>query len=285
MKFDICLMNPPYDKSLHLKFLEKAIQISNNVVSIQPIRWLQDPDVQKHKKNFVNSIGNNIVSLDVVPENEASKLFNARLSFDLGIYVCKNNPSSKTFDIDIFSHTIDNVYVKDILDKIEKYAPNYLKNVVEENKLDGWREKVDFIRPLPQFDPRRGKSYDVPWKGAYRYVFSHSYIFYNGKRDGKWWSEIGVKNQYTKAPGEPIPLSIKFNTETETRNFENSLSTVFMQFIKRSYQRGGVNVPLVHIPFMNDYTKPWTDDRFKKYFKLTKEEWNNIENIMKPYII
>ena len=108
---------------------------------------------------------------------------------------------------------------------------------------------------------------------------------YNGKRDGKWWSEIGVKNQYTKAPGEPIPLSIKFNTETETRNFENSLSTVFMQFIKRSYQRGGVNVPLVHIPFMNDYTKPWTDDRFKKYFKLTKEEWNNIENIMKPYII
>ena len=58
-----------------------------------------------------------------------------------------------------------------------------------------------------------------------------------------------------------------------------------MQFIKRSYQRGGVNVPLVHIPFMNDYTKPWTDDRFKKYFKLTKEEWNNIENIMKPYII
>ena len=42
MKFDICLMNPPYYRSTHLKFLEKVIKISDNVISIQPTRWLQD---------------------------------------------------------------------------------------------------------------------------------------------------------------------------------------------------------------------------------------------------
>ena len=42
-KFDICLMNPPYDKNLHLKFLEKVINICNKVVSIQPTPWIQDP--------------------------------------------------------------------------------------------------------------------------------------------------------------------------------------------------------------------------------------------------
>ena len=42
MKFDIILSNPPYSGSLHLKFLEKTIKIADNVVSIQPTRWLQD---------------------------------------------------------------------------------------------------------------------------------------------------------------------------------------------------------------------------------------------------
>ena len=39
-KFDVVLMNPPYDRSMHLKFLEKTIEIADNVVSIQPTRWM-----------------------------------------------------------------------------------------------------------------------------------------------------------------------------------------------------------------------------------------------------
>lgn len=43
-------MNPPYNRSTHLKFLERAIKISDNVISIQPIRWLEDK-VGIYKKN------------------------------------------------------------------------------------------------------------------------------------------------------------------------------------------------------------------------------------------
>ena len=40
MKFDICLMNPPYYRSTHLKFLEKCIEIGEKVVSVQPATFL-----------------------------------------------------------------------------------------------------------------------------------------------------------------------------------------------------------------------------------------------------
>ena len=49
-KFNIVLMNPPYARSLHLKFLEKTIKIADNVVSIQPVRWLEEK-VGRYKKN------------------------------------------------------------------------------------------------------------------------------------------------------------------------------------------------------------------------------------------
>ena len=35
-KFDICLMNPPYDGNLHLKFLEKVVEVCNITINISP---------------------------------------------------------------------------------------------------------------------------------------------------------------------------------------------------------------------------------------------------------
>lgn len=282
-RFSILIMNPPYDKSLHLKFLEKAIKISDKVINISPVRWLQDPYVRTHKKHFVETVGDNIIDLETFDQDTAAKLFNARLSFDLGIYICSEDHKDKKFDIDDYSNTIDGVNVKTILDKIKEGYSKSLDDACEWNKNDGWRVRVDFIRPLPTFDPRSGRDYKVSWKGAYQFFFKHSYVFYDGKRDGKWWSEFGNKNQFTKKPGSPIPLSVGFETETEAKNFEKSLTTVFMQFIKRAYQRD-VNVPLKDIPFMGDYSEEWTDERFKKHFKLSDNEWETINNIMKKYI-
>ena len=41
MRFDTVVTNPPYDSGLHLKFLRKALEISNRyVLTIQPAAWL-----------------------------------------------------------------------------------------------------------------------------------------------------------------------------------------------------------------------------------------------------
>ena len=43
MNFDHIIMNPPYNRNLHLKILQEAMKHSNDVVNLSPIRWLQDP--------------------------------------------------------------------------------------------------------------------------------------------------------------------------------------------------------------------------------------------------
>ena len=101
MKFDICLMNPPYNRSTHLKFLEKAIKISNNVISIQPTRWLEDK-VGKYKKNsaynkYKESISKHIKDLEIITAEEAENKFSAAFIFNLGIYLCDKNGG---YDID-----------------------------------------------------------------------------------------------------------------------------------------------------------------------------------------
>ena len=52
LKFDVAIMNPPYDGNLHLKILEKVIPIADKVVNISPARWLQDP-LAKYKKTAI----------------------------------------------------------------------------------------------------------------------------------------------------------------------------------------------------------------------------------------
>ena len=50
-------MNPPYDRSMHLKFLEKTIEIADNVVSIQPTRWIVDPNAKFNKNSALTTLG------------------------------------------------------------------------------------------------------------------------------------------------------------------------------------------------------------------------------------
>ena len=39
MKFDHVIMNPPYHRNLHLKILNEAINHSDDIVNLSPIRW------------------------------------------------------------------------------------------------------------------------------------------------------------------------------------------------------------------------------------------------------
>ena len=101
-KFDICLMNPPYSKTMHLKFLEKTIQIADKVISIQPCGWLFDiPAVLGWKKTtyqrFEDSVGKHIKSLEVIGDSadDANKQFKIGSFEKIGIYKLNNN----TYDI------------------------------------------------------------------------------------------------------------------------------------------------------------------------------------------
>ena len=69
MNFDHIIMNPPYDKNLHLKILQEAMRHSDDVVNLSPIRWLQDPLVEYKKSSDwfrFEDIRKKIETLDVI---------------------------------------------------------------------------------------------------------------------------------------------------------------------------------------------------------------------------
>ena len=126
MKWHYVIMNPPYSRNLHLKFLEKAIEVSDNVVSIQPVRWLQDP-IAKYNKNsnkikYENSISKHIEDLEIVTAKETKKQFNILLPCDSAIYLCSQKGG---YDYNKLSsnHIIDKVV--DYINKNKLIVHNY----------------------------------------------------------------------------------------------------------------------------------------------------------------
>ena len=71
MKFDICLMNPPYASKLHEKFLMKVLDISERGVSIQPAIWINKANRNRNTfKNIINKCQGRISDIEIIPHAE-----------------------------------------------------------------------------------------------------------------------------------------------------------------------------------------------------------------------
>jgi hypothetical protein len=79
-KFDIAIMNPPYDGNLHLKILEKVIPVADKVVNISPIGYALDWPVFYYLKNTPNFktkqyILKHIASCELLTATQANDMF------------------------------------------------------------------------------------------------------------------------------------------------------------------------------------------------------------------
>jgi hypothetical protein len=81
--------------------------------------------------------------------------------------------------------------------------------------------------------------------------------------------------------------------ESDFINWHNSCNTMFMKYCNLLTRQGqGLNPK--YLPYMQDYTQPWTDKRFCEYFNITgyidddhaepNSEWEIILNTMKEYV-
>ena len=259
------LMNPPYDGSLHLKVLENVLTniLSLNpaaeVVSVQPVRWLEDP-LAEHKngsdyKNYKKSIFNNISKLQLIDATTSCKAFNIMNATDLGVY---------TFNTTKTSLVINNqeALVNKLLSKILTIP--VLKDFIETKAVSGFRCEVKEMASgtgghnLGNFDSSKIADVNIIW-GPY----SDGYT-----KDGKFFTATRQKNQFTKSY---FAYSILFTTLDEADNFYKSCNT---KFYRRLVQllKWDVHVPLGFLPYMEDYSKVWTDEDYCKFFGLTEEE-------------
>ena len=273
-KFDVAVMNPPYDKNLHLKILEAVIPVADKVVNISPVRWLQDP-LAKYKKNsdykkFEESISKKIESLDVIDVELSNNLFDIANFGALGIY----KVGTGGYDYDLVAKD----YLGDAYSICNKVLQcnDKISNHIQKGTA-GICVKVAEIRGFGS-----GKNFDIV-----SLIHSEPYIDGNGYKEKKFKK----KDVITKdVEGE---LFVKVNSVEEGRNFINSTRTLFHHFLVKCWKMDQ-HVPLKFLPYMQDYTQPWTDKRFCEYFGITgyidddhaepNSEWEIILNTMKEYV-
>ena len=136
MKFDICLMNPPYDRDLHLDFFEKSLDFiadDGKMVIIEPATWLinlKDSGKGKRYNELKNRIDKITKSVEINPMN---KQFNTGLYVPFSITTIDKikNPEDKIlFECSTETKEVDSIYD---CNKIGKYTDikNMLRKCIE----------------------------------------------------------------------------------------------------------------------------------------------------------
>ena len=249
-KFDVAIMNPPYDGNLHLKILEAVIPIADEVVNISPIGYALDWTVFYNLKNTPNFklkqyVMQHIASCELLTAASANNLFNIGSFERLAIttYDCNEH------DIGMKLYLTDKRKCKSVFEKVILSIAN----------------------------------------GTYDNLAAHIQIStIHGHPCCK--DEFDVVTPQYKLVEHLRPKTM---SESDFINWHNSCNTKFMKYCNLLTRQGQHLNPSL-LPYMQDYTQPWTDKRFCEYFNITgyiddehavpNSEWEIILNTMKEYV-
>ncbi|MDT3368522.1 MAG: hypothetical protein LIR40_07755 [Bacteroidota bacterium] len=233
-KFDAVIMNPPYDRNLHLKILETVIPHAEKVVNISPVRWLQDPFAPYSTRSdyckFEDSISKKIESLDVISAKNASELFDASFTMNLAIYTCGQGG---------YNYQHNDPLITKIVEKTmeHSWAPFGVK-------LQHDKPQKEFILRTAEFSEiLMNKTYD---------------------------SQLKVKETTTFCGGRKSCI-FSFNTEEERKNFYLCYTHPFMVWHTRLWKTD-VHMYNEKIPYFAYFDHAWDYEDFFNWFGLTAEE-------------
>lgn len=265
MKVDLVIANPPYNKNLHLKILkvlaDRFYESGTEIVSLQPIRWLQDSvsylKSSSDYNTFKASIVDRISNLDCYSCVEASEQFNIATPVDLGIYTLNKYKQQLSILPGINLSDVE----RNILNKVLNYSiNNNIDMHIEQNKIDGFRVKcVTILHGCPRSQIRKDRA---------NIYYSTDCVLTDGYSDaGVFFADITHQSKGKNT----LPNSIKFNSKEEAENYLNSLKTNFMKNLVL-LTTWDVHVPCKILPFMPSYLNKWTDKTFCEFFNLTDDE-------------
>lgn len=246
MNFDHIIMNPPYDKNLHLKILQEAIKHSDDIVNLSPNFY---EDYKKLKGVPVAS------DIDVIPREEASSSFGGiQLPFNLAIqhYIKGEHDES------LLTRFMSEDYKKFSKVKFEKS----FKDVF----ISDYDCKGVFV-PL--------KLMTATWDKNKDHIVDKIGILVDGKTlDDTYYKDARNRNKDRPCGG------IKFDTLEEAKAFvEYTESPFFIRWVRAFHTNS--RYILSEYPFMPTYTHPWNDEMLYEYFDLTEDEVKEIEQEIK----
>lgn len=266
VNFTKCIMNPPYGNS-YLKILKKMTetivdQNNGTIVSLQPARWIQDLLGYVKTTNDITIFGKRKLFKEafLILRKDAEKLFNIPFTYDLMISTINNKGNFTTDDIQKqFVGFGYNLYY------------NHL-DIFSKNNIIKYSNQKYFV-PLRTTSPTN--------RPNARYNIFSSYLQYliNGKTpEGKTIKKaIDDNPRITHNVG--TIYGIEFNTKNEMINYYNSIQTIAYKYlVSLIVVNNNIKNEFKWMPYMQDYTKPWTSERFYEYFKLTDDEIQIIED-------
>ena len=297
-KFDIIVMNPPYQESiernnrmrtLYNLFIEKSINISNIILSVHPSRWMAGGfGLDEFRKMMFNRN-----DIKIIKHFNNASIFFDNVDIKGGIQYLlidnKYNGLVKYNDIECDLNKYD-IFVESkyysILEKIKHY--DNLSNICKSQSYYGFPGNESLFKK--EYFENSVKVYVSKNKGTEMYVDiinikdknklngykvftpaasgSNDNLGYFGNKIIGYANDVCSKSYIT----------LIVNSELEAINLITYMNTKFCNFFL-SLRKNTQNIKpdtCKWIPLV-DLSKSWTDDELYQYFKLTPEEINLIE--------
>ncbi len=267
--FNNIICNPPYKRKMNLKFLNKSMLISENSIFVHPSSWLIDE--KNSNIDFRESRNLNKNFLDKVILFNGNPIFNIGLYIPCAITVISKNKKDKIITV------IDKINNKSIIynniNNINKYSNDFEYNSII-NKIKNV-EKISLLY----------NKYNGEFFVNMSRIRGH--VFENGNTNEMYKSDFYT----TIVKGEKVErcktksVFFSFDSDIKANNFLKYLKTNFCRFClsicKNSSDLNKIDFSM--IPNL-DFNIEWSDDKLYKYFNLTNEEIEFIEeNIPKYY--
>ena len=288
MNFDKVIMNPPYMRTLHLQITRKAMEHCDSAVILQPAEWVMNDEWENKQRCLLRRF------VDIAQKITSLERLNRRNLAVRAEEQCKDESSNVELAIFTYNRNAENTYWKTfwqlrycddeirILDYVKsKTKKSFIDVIDKDEKTDGIRgpirpmlgrsdwEFIKILKPLVFFKYFKyaidNKVNGVNYR---RYICSMS----KGSRS--------ATKQFNIDLDSPMKFSVKFNTTYEAENFYDSLNTNFVKYVIY-LNTHGQNVYWHRIPFMEDYSTPWTDERFYDYFGICSNDRKIIEDTIK----
>ena len=289
-KFDYIVQNPPYSGDLHLEFLKMGMNMLNDkgqMVIIEPATFLISPHNVKRYNEIKDSINGNVKSVTIASLNSK---FNTGLYVPFSImHIDKSSNHDKIFftcyDDGKFVNSLydcnligDNNIIESIKDKIANGCKETCNDYIF-NSGSIYNDNVAFLRYTKQFTlhPYKTESVDAIYDDVNDMTFNQSYMVYGAHK----YDNVPVRQSEIKDNWKCIYCDKFDNFEDNKRFLENFVDfihhTKFAHYIGIMSIIHQSNYTLKFVPYL-DFSHKWTDEMLYKFFDLSDDEIELIEN-------
>jgi hypothetical protein len=240
--------NPPWSKVIAPRVAEKCLNLTKNIILIMPTN-IYEKNINKEHDKRRHTLGPYLKNLEVINDSNEQ--------FGIGE---DRNPAIWTFSKE------GGFDWESIVDKLSDLQLKIQDQILKEDLMTIGRSSKIFTGDYFMMISRR-----------------HGH-FKAGMEDGREWDyyDLFSRNQRVNDPGAKTGAKLFFKTWQEAENFRQSVFTVFYKYMISIYKKTSMS-SLSSYPIMKDYTKPWTNARFYKYFNISQDEQEIIEKTMEKF--